>query len=236
MNSKRAAIGVIALLQGIAGDVMAANGGEAAYPHMAPIAQYLSPSQAAEIELARSAAPSAISDEARVLTLGAKGYEVAVKGKNPFVCIVERPWANNFDSPDFWNPKVRAPQCFNAAAARSVLPTYLRRTEWVLSGVSKREMLKRTKAALAAKEIHAPEVGSMAYMLSKASYLGDDVGGHWYPHVMLFLPRTAANDWGANLDGSPIFADSSALEPLTVFFVPVSRWSDGSTAEMSERH
>jgi len=29
----------------------------------------------------------------------------------------------------------------------------------------------------------------MAYMLSKQQYLSDE-GGHWYPHVMFFAPRT----------------------------------------------
>jgi hypothetical protein len=156
-----------------------------------------------------------------------------VAGQNGFVCIVERSWANNFDSTDFWNPKVRAPHCFNAAAARSVLPTYLKRTEWVLAGLSKAEMLARTKAALAEHQVAAPELGSMAYMMSTDGYLGDAAGGHWHPHVMFYLPRTTPADWGANLKGSPVIGDSSALEPLTIFFVPVTRWSDGTPDEMS---
>ena len=207
--------------------VAAAETGPATYPAMAPIAQYLSPSRADEIALTRSAAPPAISQDAEILALTPKGYESAAKGKNGFVCIVVRSWANNFDNADFWNPKVRAPHCFNAAAARSVLPTYLKRTAWVLSGVSKAGMLERTKAAVAAHQIPAPETGSMVYMLSKDGYLNPN-DGHWHPHLMFYLPRTATDEWGANLKGSPIFGDSSALEPLTIFFVPVTRWSDGS--------
>jgi hypothetical protein len=202
------------------------------YPNRAPIAQYLSPSRADEIALARSAAPPSISADAEILALGPKGYETAVKGKNHFVCIVERPWSNNYDKPDFWNPKVRQPHCFNAAAARSVLPVYLKRTEWVLSGLSKAEMLQRTKAAVAAHEIPAPEPGSMVYMMSKDGYLADDVG-HWYPHLMFLQPRTSGAEWGGDLTGSPVFSDSSFLEPLTIFFVPVPRWSDGTLADVS---
>jgi hypothetical protein len=205
-----------------------ADAPKAAYPSMAPIEQYQSASQVDEIALARSSAPPSIANEAEILTLGAHSYVVAAKGKNGFVCIVERAWANDFDSTDFWNPRVRAPNCFNAAAARSVLPTYLRRTEWALSGVSKSEMVERTRAALAAKQIGEPEPGAMCYMMSKDSYLGDDVGGHWHPHLMFFLPRTTASAWGANAPGSPLLASTGALEPVTVFFLPVGKWSDGT--------
>src|SRR3974377_535627 len=62
------------------------------YPNMAPLAQYLSLSQEAEIALARSAAPPSISGEAEVLAFGPKGNETAVTGKNNFVCIVGGGW------------------------------------------------------------------------------------------------------------------------------------------------
>jgi hypothetical protein len=215
-----------------AGSSTPAENATAAYPNMEPIGQYLSKSQADEVALARSAAPAAISAEARILTFGPKGYETVAEGKNHFVCLVERPWANNFDSPDFWNPKVRAPHCFNAAAARSVLPTYLKRTEWAMAGVSKAEMQKRTQAALAADQIPVPEVGSIAYMMSKDGYLGDNVGGHWHPHLMFYLPRTTTTaEWGSDVKDSPIHGDSSSLEPLTVFAVPVTHWSDGTNED-----
>src|SRR5262249_44700665 len=93
-----------------------------AYPVMAPREQYMPASRAAEIALARSAGPAAVSDNADVLVLGAHGYETAVKGSNGFVCYVERSWAKDFDQPEFWNSKIRTPQCWNAAAVSSVLP------------------------------------------------------------------------------------------------------------------
>ena len=62
----------------------------AAYPNMAPIAQYQSADRAAEIALARSAAPASISSRAQILVLGKHGYETAVNGSNGFVCLVTR--------------------------------------------------------------------------------------------------------------------------------------------------
>jgi hypothetical protein len=60
------------------------------YPRMAPLDQYLMADRNAEIALARSAAPESIARDAEVMVLGERGYETAVKGKNGFVCIVER--------------------------------------------------------------------------------------------------------------------------------------------------
>ncbi len=204
---------------------------KAPYPEMAPAQQYMPASRAAEIAMARSAAPAAVSDKAEILVLGAHGYETAVKGSNGFVCYVERSWAKDFDQPEFWNPKIRTPQCWNAAAASSVLPNYLKRTQWVLAGVSKEEMLGRTKAALAAHEIGLPAPGSMAYMMSKEQYINDPQPGaesRWYPHVMFFVPATEASTWGANGRGGPIYSTTSNVEPITTFFVVAPRWSDGS--------
>ncbi len=204
---------------------------KAPYPEMAPAQQYMPASQAAEIAMARSAAPAAVSDKAEILVLGAHGYETAVKGTNGFVCYVERSWGKDFDQPEFWNPKIRTPQCWNAAAASSVLPEFLKRTQWVLAGVSKEEMLARTKAALAAHEIGSPAPGSMAYMLSKDQYINDPQEGaesRWYPHVMFFMPATEASNWGANVRGGPIFSTTSTVEPITTFFVVAPKWSDGS--------
>src|SRR4030095_13825721 len=103
---------------------------------MAPIEHYLM-DRNSEIALARSAAPESISRDAEVLVLGRHGYETAIKGNNGFVCIVQRSWTAEIDDPDFWNPKLRAPICFNAAAARSYLPLTIKKTELILAGRTK---------------------------------------------------------------------------------------------------
>jgi hypothetical protein len=196
---------------------------------MAPLAQYRVASPSEEVALARSAAPTSISGDAEVLTLGNHGYETAMKGKNGFVCLVERSWGAGFDDAEFWNPKIRAPICFNSAAAGTVLPGYLERTEWVLAGSSKSDMIARAKAAIAADRFVMPKPGAMCYMMSKQGYLSD-AAGHWHPHLMFFLAHTDGAAWGANLDGSPIFAAQGDPEPVTTFFVPVTKWSDGTPA------
>lgn len=205
-----------------------------AYPSMAPLARYQIPSPVDEIAMARSAAPTSISGNADVLTFGEHGYETAAKGNNGFVCLVWRSWAAGFNDAEFWNPKLRAPICLNAAAVRAILPGYFEKTQWALSGVSKSDMLSRTKAALAANARVTPDPGAMGYMMSKQGYLSD-AGGHWHPHLMFYVAHTSLDAWGANLTGSPIFGSQDELEPVTTFIVPVTKWSDGTPAAMEMR-
>ncbi|HTD22986.1 MAG TPA: hypothetical protein VK738_10055 [Terriglobales bacterium] len=198
------------------------------YPNMAPLDQYLM-ERNAEITLARSAAPESISQDAEVMVLGPHGYETAVKGKNGFVCMVERSWTAPIDDPEFWNPKLRGPLCLNPPAARSNLPVTIKKTELVLAGRSKAQMVEGIKAAFDKKELTAPEPGAMCYMMSKQGYLSDR-GGHWHPHLMFFVPATDPAAWGADLPGSPVIAFKDNWERLTVFLVPVTKWSDGTAA------
>jgi len=200
------------------------------YPQMAPAEQYRIANRQDEIALARSAAPPSISRDARVLVLGSRGYEMAAEGKNGFVCFVERSWAAGFDDPEFWNPRLRAPNCFNPPAARTELPQYLKRTEWVLAGATKQELIEKTQAAVASHNFKPPEAGALSFMLSKEGYLGDGPGGPWLPHVMFFFPHGQAVDWGANKEGSPITGQDGSTVESTVLFIPVRSWSDGSPA------
>jgi hypothetical protein len=210
-----------------------AQDAKAPYPNMAPIEQYLIADRNAEIALARTAAPKPISDDATVVVLDRQqGFVTAVKGKNGFVCIVERAWTSPFDDPEFWNPKNRSPICYNPAAARSVLLYTFKRTEFVLAGLTKSQILDRTKAAVANKELPEPEPGAMSYMLSKEQYL-NDAAVHWHPHLMFHIPKVDGATWGANLDGSPVLFDPrGSVEPEILFFVPVGKWSDGTPAPL----
>src|ERR1700728_4463450 len=137
------------------------------YPGMAPLDQYLTADRNAEIALARSAAPPSISRDATVLVFEKSGYQTAVKGKNGFTCLVERAWMSPFDSPEFWNPKMRGPICYNPAAVRTILPYTVNRTRLVLSGSSKEQMRENITTAIAKHGLPLPEAGSMSYMLSK---------------------------------------------------------------------
>jgi hypothetical protein len=200
------------------------------YPRMAPLSQYLMTDRAAEIALARSAAPAAISDHATVLVLQPHGYVTAVEGNNGFVCVVERSWMSPFDAPQFWNPKLRGPICFNPEAVKSILPITYKRTALVLGGQSREEIKKDIEAAYASGQLPALEPGAMSYMMSKQGYL-DDQFGHWMSHLMFYT--STKTDWGADKTGSPVLLNPQfhgAPEPINVLMVTVGKWSDGTVA------
>ena len=220
------ALGVIAMNQ-----QGAAQAGKTSYASMAPLDQYLMADRNAEIALARSAAPDSISGEAKVLVLGRHGYETAVEGKNGFVCAVERGWMSPAAAPEFWNPKIRGPICFNPPSARSVLPTTFKRTEMVLAGQAKDEIIAGNKAAFEKGELPPLEPGGMSYMMSKQAYLSDG-GDHNLAHLMFYAPALDGKAWGADLPNSPVMLipQFKGAQPIDVFIVPVGKWSDGTPA------
>ena len=221
------------LLVGSACAVMlcASSAPAADYPSMAPLDQYLM-DRSAEIALAKSAAPPSISDKATVLVLTRHGYVTAIQGGNGFVCAVERAWMSQYEYPGFWNARMRGPLCFNPPAVRSILPYTIRRTELVLAGRSKPEIIAAIRAGIARHELPPLEAGALTYMMSRQGYLNDDAR-NWAPHLMFYFPRAAGATWGADLPGAPPmlnlqFQDSP--EAISVLMVPVMHWSDGGPA------
>ena len=207
------------------------------YPAMAPLDQYLM-DRSAEIALAKSAVPPSISDNATVLVLTAHGYETAVQGSNGFVCAVERAWMSQYDFPGFWNPHMRGPLCYNPPAVRSILPYTIKRTELVLAGRSKAEMIAAVKDGIDKHTLPPLEAGALTYMMSKQGYLNDKAR-NWMPHLMFYFPRAAGETWGADLPGAPPmlnpqFQDSP--EALSVVMVPATHWSDGTPAPAAAMH
>ncbi|HZQ20814.1 MAG TPA: hypothetical protein VFA90_19150 [Terriglobales bacterium] len=200
------------------------------YPTMAPLSAYLMP-QNSEVALARSAAPKSISYGAEVMALGHDGYTTAAKGTNGFLCIVERSWGAATTEKFFWNSKIRAPICFNAAAARTFAPIYLMKTRLVLAAKSKAEIVQATDSAFESKQLPALEPGAMCYMLSKQQYLNDQ-GKNWHPHLMFFVSGDVGKSWGADLPGSPVISANDPEERVTIFMLWVSKWSDGTPAPM----
>jgi hypothetical protein len=235
MNPARCAVTIslnFVFLLGVIGmKQVKAQAPKATYTSMAPLEQYLMPDRKAEIALARSAAPESISGDARIMVLGAHGYETAAEGKNGFVCLVERAWMSPADDPGFWNPKLRGPICFNPPAARSVLPATFERTDMALAGRTKAEIIAGNKAAFEKGKLPPLEPGAMSYMMSKSAYLTDK-GDHNLSHLMFYTPPLEGRAWGADLPKSPVMLipQFKGVQPIDVFIVPLGMWSDGTPA------
>jgi hypothetical protein len=200
------------------------------YERMGLIDQYLMTDRNTEIAFARTAAPESISRDAEVLVLGRHGYETAVKGKNGWVCVVERSWMAPFDDPEFLNPDQRVPLCLNPPAARTHLPLTFKTTELAMAGQSKTQMFDNIKAAYDKQELPLPELGAMCYMMSKQQYFGRKAGNA-DPHLMFWFPQKDRVNWGADFPGSPVDVHQYSPQPITEFDISVSKWSDGTAAQ-----
>ena len=191
------------------------------------LAPYLIGDRAAEVALARTAAPSNVSDSATVLVLTRKGFVTAVQGTNGFTCLVIRSFAKSIGAPDFWNPRVRSPHCLNAPAVRTVLPEMLKRAEWIMTGVSPATIAERTRRAYASHAFPMPAAGAMAFMLSPRQHL-TDTDPHWLPHLMFYYDRSMpATAWGAGGATNTLIDGSAPDSPIFTLLIPVRRWSDG---------
>ena len=225
MPRRRNTLATIAILGSFVAAPMAAQQSHDLSP-------YLIADRAAEVALARSAAPKHVADSARVVVLTRTGYVEATRGTNGFTCLVMRSFLGSIDDPGYWSPKVRAPACYNPPASRTVLLETLKRAEWVMAGVSQKEIAARTDRAYASKQFPLPAAGAMAYMLSPEQYLADQ-NPHWMPHVMFFYDRSLpAAAWGAGDMNAPIIDASVGAphSPVQTLFIPVRQWSNGTPA------
>jgi len=208
------------------GSANAAEPAKTAWPRMAPPARYLIPREA-EIALARSAAPASIASHAEVMIFTRTGFQTAVRGTNGFVCLVARSWSAGFGDPNFWNPQVRAPICYNALAAQSQVPETNTRTEVALAGGSEAKIQDALKKAIASGALPIAKPGSLSYMMSRGTYFNQGEG-HWVSHLMFYMPQTDLKSWGVGAAKSPVIGYNFPDEHLTIFLVPIARWSDGS--------
>lgn len=219
--------------------VIAVTSGPAIGTRQAPdLSRYLMADRAAEIALARSAAPKSISDSATVLVLTRTGYVEAAKGTNGFTCFVQHSYDAPISTPNFWDPNILGPQCLNPAAVRTVLVEMRKHAEWIMAGVAPREVMARTKRAYASGELPKPAPGAMAYMLSPKQRLST-THTSWVPHVMFFYDRSVASaSFGVDGVASTII-DGSAGDPdapYITMLIPVRRWADGTLAMPAAGH
>src|SRR5882724_4468781 len=144
-------------------------------------------------------------------------------------------WCNDHGPPESTIPIFGIPSCaLRSASTRRPpernLPNTIKRTELVLAGRSKAQMFEGIKVAFDEKELPVLESGAMCFMMSKQSYLSDR-DPHWHPHLMFFVPLMDPAAWGTGLPGSPVILGvEDTPDRMTVFWIPVAKWSDGTAA------
>ena len=214
----------LALLAVLLAPAAVAQTSKSRAPKYPPIEEYLMP-QAAEITLAKSAAPPNISEGATIKALTTSGFKVVHQGDNGFVCMVMR----GFSAPTYtpaqlrdlvYDAALRAPICFDPKAAKEVMPYYELRTNLAMQGKNPDQIAEGVQTAYARGELPKRDGVSFAYMWSSDQNLASF--GHWHPHMMVFAPYYDNSMMGGNTFGAPLpQLSDDAGTPFAVVVIPV---------------
>jgi hypothetical protein len=200
----------IALSSPVSAQSTGAGGGSGARLAQSP--QYPLLPRALEIELALSAAPKHLRDDATVWTLEKGGYTTARKGSNAFTCVVSRRAGDLF------------PVCWDAEGTRSLLPLDLEDAQLRLLGKSGAEIEAIVAERFKSGQYHAPSRAGVAYMLSPMRYRIDERGGVTRttsnPHLMFYGPNLTDSDIGG-VRGAFVFMNR--VGPDGMMIVPVGQ-------------
>lgn len=145
-----------------------------------------------EIELALSAAPPHLRDEAAVWVMDEGGYSRARQGSNGFACIVNRD-----------DPRSLKPTCFDPEGAVTMIPRIEFVGRLLLEGASPDAIRERVAAAFASGTLIRPRRAGVAYMLSPQNRPWNPQAGrlgHFPPHVMVYAPDVTNDEIGIDSD------------------------------------
>jgi hypothetical protein len=167
----------------------------------------------AEIALARSAAPEAISAGARVWIWSGSSYVVGDSGRTTVNCYVARPWV----------PSVE-PHCMDEEASATILPVLMRKIELYAQGKTDAEVEREVADGIRTGRFRLPGRPALTYMMSAAQNLVSGDGspvGAWQPHLMIYYPQWTGQQAGL----SGFVADVGFIEnpgtPLAALVVPL---------------
>ncbi|HEY6902622.1 MAG TPA: hypothetical protein VI233_18315 [Puia sp.] len=155
---------------------------------------------ALETELALSALPPQLRSAATVYLLDpAKGYYIARKGGNGFVCFIAR---TNWEWAEF-RKDVFAPMAFDAQGAATIFPMYTETAAMRASGKFTPGQIKDSVAnRIRRGQYKAPSRGGVSYMLAPVMrvYTGkpgdNNVMTMNMPHYMFYAPYITDSDVG----------------------------------------
>ena len=194
-----AILGIAGLLFSILGSTLE--------PHAPTTASRLEPlPRDLEIELALSALPAHLRDQATVYVLNpATGFEIARAGTNGFHALVARTGDDAFRGSwllTAYRSDILYPIAFDAAGAKAQLRIFLDAAALQAKGTQPAELKNIMQRRFKAGFYKAPERAGIAYMLSPVlrTYsdpdAGEDVMTSNYPHVMYYAPDVSNADIG----------------------------------------
>ena len=167
--------------------------------------------QALEIQLALSALPPHLRDNATVYSLNPdKGFEVARKGTNGFHTFVARTGDDTFIGAwpfKEYRDDILYPVSFDNAGVKAQMRVFFDAAEMQAKGTPPGELKKIIKDRFKTGYYKAPERAGISYMLSPIlrTYIepeeSDTVATANVPHVMYYAPNVSNEDIGGGKPG-----------------------------------
>jgi hypothetical protein len=145
-----------------------------------------------EIELALSAAPPYLREEAAVYVLERGGYVKAKEGMNDHTCIVRR--MGVLPMPFFG---AISPECHNREGLRSHLAVYFDEAKWLEKGLSFAEVTAKINEGWTNGRYQAPSRAGVSYMVSPVIRVPAPPDGRLIsvpPHVMFYAPDVSPKE------------------------------------------
>ena len=177
--------------------------------------------RALEVELALSAAPKHLRDQATVWVLEQNGYALAKQGSNAFTCVVSRRAGDLF------------PVCWDAEGARSLLKVDFDDVQLRLAGKTSAEIDEIVAQRYKSGDYKPPSRAGIAYMLAPLRYRIDEHGAVTRttsnPHLMFYGPSLTDTDIGG---ARGAFVFMNRVGPDGMMIVPVGQTE--RTAILSE--
>lgn len=159
-----------------------------------------------EVQLARSALPEHLRDEATVYVYrSGSGYEVVQHGSNGFHALVGRddPAIRHGTWPfDEYAEDILIPIAFDAAGTDH-LQTYLDLGRWRATGVPASEAKRRLQEGFRSGRYGAPPRSGVSYMLApllrayRSTERDESIGTFMTPHYMFYAPGVTGRDIGS---------------------------------------
>ncbi len=144
-----------------------------------------------ETDLALSAAPEHLRDEASVYVLGENGYTQTREGTNVFTCIVNRD-----------DHRVLKPTCFDEEGTRAILPKILFFGQRLMEGATTQTIRLEVEEGFDEERFAPVQRPGVAYMLSRYNRPVNPATGKlgWFPpHVMFYAPNLTNEDIGHDM-------------------------------------
>jgi len=164
-----------------------------------------------EIQLALSALPSRLRDNATVYVLNpARGFEVARKGTNGFHAFVARTGDDTFKGSwplTEYRSDILYPISFDQAGSKAQMRVFFDAAEMQAKGTPPGELKRVIQGRYKAGFYRAPERAGISYMLSPVlrTYFSpedsDRVTTINFPHVMYYAPDISNEDIGGGKPG-----------------------------------